>query len=88
MNNTDRLAEIRGTLSLETPDLVFIFNRLDEARAEIERLREEANLGLATTGELLAELTARSEIHGWASYRTVDIDGIAPAQTKGTGEGT
>lgn len=32
---------------------------------------ETPKLGLATTGELLAELTARAEVHGYAKYRTV-----------------
>lgn len=33
---------------------------------------EKANLGLATTRELLAELTARIEVDGKLDYRTVD----------------
>lgn len=37
---------------------------------------EKANLGLATTRELLAELTARIEVDGQLDYRTTD--GIAP----------
>jgi hypothetical protein len=42
---------------------------------KVERLVDEgpqANLGLATTGELLAELTARCETNGTIHYRTVD----------------
>jgi hypothetical protein len=35
---------------------------------------EQANLGIATTGELLAELKARAEIDGSIGYRTVDAD--------------
>lgn len=35
---------------------------------------EKANLGLATTAELLAELQARAEVGGYADYRTVDSD--------------
>lgn len=33
---------------------------------------EKANLGLATTGDLLDELRARAEISGAVNYRTVD----------------
>lgn len=35
---------------------------------------EEALLGLATTRDLIEELSARAEIHGYAGYRTVDGD--------------
>lgn len=35
---------------------------------------ERPMLGLATTKELLEELSARAEIHGYAGYRTVDGD--------------
>lgn len=35
-------------------------------------MEEKANLGLATTRELLAELTARIEVDGKLDYRTVD----------------
>lgn len=37
---------------------------------------EKPNLGLATTRELIAELSARIEIHmdGGLDYRTVDAD--------------
>jgi GTPase SAR1 family protein len=40
----------------------------------LARLREPqpAYLGLATTGELLAELQARADVGGYADYRTVD----------------
>lgn len=39
------------------------------------RPKLQANLGLATTRELLAELTARIEVDGQLDYRTVDADG-------------
>lgn len=41
---------------------------------EIEKLNEieQPMLGLATTLQLLEELTARAEIGGYAQYRTVD----------------
>jgi len=32
----------------------------------------KANLGLATTGELIDEIRARIEIHGNLNYKTVD----------------
>lgn len=35
-------------------------------------MNDKANLGLATTAELLAELSARAETGGYADYRTVD----------------
>jgi hypothetical protein len=38
-------------------------------------MREAANLGLATTAELIEELAARARVGGYAEYRTVDIDG-------------
>jgi hypothetical protein len=63
---------------------------LQSALAEIEKLKrpaepaqQQALLGLATTGQLLAELTARAEIHGWARYRTVDSEAEQPAQGPG-----
>ena len=37
----------------------------------IEAEMEEPRLGLATTRELLDELQARAEIHGYADYKTV-----------------
>lgn len=33
---------------------------------------DKPNLGLATTRELLDELTARAEVHGYANYKTVE----------------
>jgi hypothetical protein len=33
---------------------------------------DEPQLGLATTAQLLSELTARAEVGGYANYRTVD----------------
>lgn len=38
------------------------------------RLEPAANLGCATTKELLDELTARAVVGGYSSYRTVDGD--------------
>lgn len=42
---------------------------LEAARSD---LRSMANLGLATTAELLRELEARAEVGGYAGYRPVD----------------
>jgi hypothetical protein len=47
----------------------------DLARAittEVWNLLNPANLGCATTAELLAELMARAEVDGSAGYRTVE----------------
>ena len=49
----------------------------ESAQAEILK-DQEPNLGLATTFELLDELRARAEIHGWGNYRTVDMDKDGP----------
>ena len=46
---------------------------LAEAFAEIlEEIWSQPWLGNATTGQLIEELKTRSEIHGYANYRTVD----------------
>ncbi len=46
---------------------------LAEAFAEIiDEIWSKPWLGNATTAEMLAELTVRAEIHGYANYRTVD----------------
>ena len=43
--------------------------------------KEEANLGLATTGQIIDELRARCEINGTIHYRTVDeIDEIRDSE--------
>jgi hypothetical protein len=44
--------------------------------------QQEALLGLATTGELLAELKARAELDGRLGYRTVDGEEWANKQPR------
>lgn len=39
---------------------------------KIEEISNQAWLGNATTKEILEELMARAEVHGYANYRTVD----------------
>lgn len=53
------------------PDLATVFAEiLDVAKREAEY--KHANLGLATTRQLLDELRARAEVNGTINYRTVD----------------
>ncbi len=91
-NLKTKVFEALGTASMcwtETPKGVFdstecqkIGDALWEA---IEKKQNEVNskpwLGNATTAELLAELTARAEIHGYAKYKTTmsseEYDGMA-----------
>ena len=48
-----------------------IVTAIQDYRGMVE-LANRAYLGLATTGELLKELTARAEINGTIDYKTVD----------------
>ena len=53
---------------LTEPERAVVENRLPNYTGE------QPNLGLATTRQLLEELQARAEVHGYADYRTVDGD--------------
>jgi len=46
--------------------------RTFRAETENAKLKNEPRLGMATTAELLEELTARAEVGGYATYRTWD----------------
>ncbi len=48
-------------------------SELAEVIAEkFEELSLQPNLGCATTGQLIGELSARAELGGYNSYRTID----------------
>jgi len=49
---------------------VFESDKLEEAGNDFLKKYDRPWLGLATTGELLKELTARAEINGYSEYRT------------------
>ncbi len=44
------------------------------AKMQLLSVTSDANLGFATTSELLTELQARAKLNGYAGYRTVEAE--------------
>lgn len=84
VNNPETLEEVVGqaigaaSVCWESMEGTGIFQE-DRARQIVDDVLDwikteyiKPNLGMATTRDLISELAARAEVHGYANYRTVD----------------
>ena len=79
---TDKQALMHQLDTLRTWDekVEMSYPAVVQRRGSISTATDDANLGLATTRELLAELSARIEVSGGLDCRTVDRGGNARSE--------